>query len=121
MNEYSEEMEERPLSHSSSSSDYLADSVSDCPFEHELGSVQLSDYLASIESVYGRLLVDVAQKCMKFDAEERCRSSYELVKKFERFDQSIAEWCKYQKGQLFADRFSQSTSKPNSRASSVNS
>ena len=79
-------MESRPLSHSSSETDYLMDSVSDCPFEHELATASLSDYLASIESVYGRLLVDVAQKCMKFDAEERCRSSYELVKKFERFD-----------------------------------
>lgn len=90
------------------------------PYE-DLADVELLDYLIGVESVYGRLLIDIAQKCMRFDQEERCRSSYELVKKFERFDQSIADWCKYQREQLLtADNIgSGNNSRIGSRMSSI--
>lgn len=40
-------------------------------------------------------MVDFADKCTRFDQLERCRSTYELVKKFELFDQQISQWCKF--------------------------
>ena len=44
-----------------------------------------------VDNIYAQFLIDISQKCMNFDQEDR-PTSYALWKEFEKFEQAVTAW-----------------------------